>query len=50
MTASIEPFFWFAMNTQRELLFDSSKDIVQRDSIDVAKDSIFQMYDQNNVL
>eukprot|EP00347_Sterkiella_histriomuscorum_P000937 403373955 len=50
VTASIEPFFWFALNTQREMFFNKTKPIVRQQSIIISKQSIYQLYDQNNQL
>ena len=40
MTASVEPFFWFSLNAQRELFSDTQRPIKGRKSFEVARESI----------
>ena len=40
MTASFTPFFWFSLNSQRELYTDPAKPVTLRKSLEVAIDSI----------
>jgi hypothetical protein len=43
-TAEIEPYYWFTLNTQREMFYNASKPITGGDSsFKVAFDSIYSM-------
>jgi len=50
VTAQTEPFYWFSLNTQREMLFNKDRVITKRSSINVATQSIYQLYDHQNYL
>jgi len=32
VTADIEPFYWFAINTEREMIFNNSEPIINMNS------------------
>ena len=44
-TCVTEPFYWFALNTQRELFWDPTKVVMNNDSFMISKASVTQMYD-----
>lgn len=49
-TSITEPFYWFALNTQREMLYNKDRVITNLPSIKVAASTIYQLYDQQNDL
>ena len=46
VTAITEPFYWFALNTQREMLYNSSRVITNKPSLSVAMANMYELYDQ----
>ena len=50
VTADIEPFYWFALNTEREMIFNNSEPIINMNSTQVAINNIYQIYDLSNQL
>jgi hypothetical protein len=50
VTAKTEPFYWFAINTQREMLFNKDRVITNQKSIQVAAQTIYQLYEHQNEL
>jgi hypothetical protein len=40
MTATVEPFFWLSLNSQRELYNDPRRPLLLRDSYQVVRESI----------
>jgi hypothetical protein len=50
VTAVTEPFYWFVLNTQREMINNSTRVITNRQPIVVATSSMYQLYDQQNSL
>ena len=50
VTAQTEPFYWFAINTQREMMYNKNRVITNKPSIQVAAQTIYQLYDHQNDL
>jgi hypothetical protein len=50
VTAVTEPFYWFTLNNQREMIYNKDRVITLQSSLRVAIQSIYQMYDQQNDL
>ena len=40
ITATMQPFFWFSLNAQRELYNDPTRPILGMNSFDVSRNSI----------
>ena len=49
-TCVTEPFYWFTLNTQREMIWNPEKIITNETSFEVSKQSILEMYQQSNML
>jgi len=47
-TAAIEPFFWFSLNAQRELLNSPERPVLGGDSFEVSNDAIQRIYELNS--
>jgi hypothetical protein len=45
VTCVSEPFYWFALNVQREMIFNPLRPVTNQNSFLVAKLSIYQLYD-----
>ena len=50
LTSSIEPYFWFSFNTQREMMYNKSKPIMKQDSFKMATKTIYVMNQLSNDL
>jgi len=50
VTAFTEPFYWFTLNTQREMIYNYSRPITNRSSLAVAQQNQYLMYDHQNTL
>jgi len=50
VTAFTEPYYWFALNTQREMLYDPLKPITSQYSAILAKQEIVQLFAQYSYL
>ena len=45
VTAFTEPYYWFALNTQREMMYDPSKPVLNQYSTILAKNEIVKLFD-----
>jgi len=45
--AQAESYYSFALNTQREMIYNPEKPILNKDSFTIAKDSVEQLYTLN---
>ena len=50
MTGSIEPYFWFSLNAQRELLNDPQRPVINKNSFTVARDAITEVQRMNSMM
>mmetsp|Transcript_20727 Transcript_20727/g.19773 ORF Transcript_20727/g.19773 Transcript_20727/m.19773 type:complete len:271 (+) Transcript_20727:1373-2185(+) len=50
VTAFTEPYYWFALNTQREMMYDPSKPVLNQYSTILAKREIIKLFDQYSEL
>ena len=44
VTAFTEPYYWFALNVQREMIYNTVRSIVNSNSSTIAKSEIFSLY------
>lgn len=45
VTAVTEPFYWFALNAQKEMINNRTRVITLKRPIDVVTTSMYQLYD-----
>lgn len=50
VTATTEPFYWFALNTQREMIYNPNRVITNLNSLQVAEANMYELQDQQNSL
>ena len=46
MTSITEPFYWFSLNVQREMIFNPDREIEGENSFEVSRETILQLYNQ----
>ena len=50
ITTTVEPYFWQTINTQREMLYNKSRQILSKNAFQMASESPYLMYQMTNEL